>query len=358
MSFRKKRTVLLSSVVILFVLMILDASIRKEEMLEMFSEQFVNVQRTEAHEQTLHGETAEEQRQVEMDRQGIEEVLLTGIGVNMSIQRAGGEKIRLEYNVKVSGSSKEKLAAELNRITVQAETKDGKLMFRALSAGKPIHSDWVFMEYTLYLPDSLSLRVENEGGAVRVQAARGDVKVKLARGMLEILDVEGNISVESSLSNIYVADIVGNLDLNSHNGQTNAEQIQGKVHLQNQYDQTRIRKIQGGVTGTTLAGSIQVEEISGPVALQGRETAIQAANVLGDLQLLAKTGEIRLLIPEKEGYRLDAAATNGRILTHLPLPMVTDRDGEYTERIKGIIGEGAWKADVKADSADIIIQHK
>ncbi|MFC4775499.1 DUF4097 family beta strand repeat-containing protein [Paenibacillus sp. GCM10023252] len=358
MAGRKKRTVLIAAAALLFIMMIVDVSIRKEELLERFGEQFVHVSRTEAYEGALHGETAEVKQQLEVDRQGIEEVLLTGNGVNVSVQRAEGEEIRLEYVVKISASTKEKAAAKLKLIEVRPESTEGRLKFNAMLEGEPIHSDWVSVEYTLYLPDSLKLWVENEGGAVRIQGIQGDVEVLLARGMLEVLKVEGDVAVESSLGHVDVSGIAGDITLNNDNGQTNAEQIQGSVKLDTSYDHTQIRQVKGRVNGETQFGSIRVDDILGPVSLHGNETAIHASSIRGDLRVASNDGAVTLLVSDMTGYQLDAAATYGRILSHLPLAIVRDRAGDYTERMQGIVGEGTWKADVKAESADIIIQHR
>lgn len=355
---RKKRMVLLSSVALMLLLAVLDISIRKEELFEVFGEQFMNEQKTEAYQQAHQDVTSTTQHQMEIDRQDIKEVLLSSIRGNITVKRAADQMIHLKYTVKASASDKEAAQNKGDAVTIEEEMDKGQLTLTAEAGGKSIDYNNVSIDYELQIPDVMKLKIDNEEGTVRIHGLQGDIDASSDRGMMEIVDVQGHLSVNSSYGNIYLSDIKGNVELDNRYSNAIIDRAEGSVRLYSQSGRITISNIDGKVTGETENGFVLLREISGPVEVVGYSSELQLENIRGDTKITSEAGIATFILPESDGYRVDAAVRGGRILTQLPLPIQEDMDGDYDVQMNGVVGNGEWSLDVKAEFGDIMFHVK
>jgi hypothetical protein len=360
MSFRKKRIVLLASVVTLLILSILDISIRKGEGFEAFNEQFLNKQKTDAYVQAHQDVIVTTELQLEINRKDIKEVSLSSIGGKISVKRADDSVIRLEYIVTASALDVDAANRKRDAVKVKEEVKDGRLSLVTQANGRAISRDTVSVDYVLHLPDEMKLVLDNEAGAVRISGITGDVDATSSRGLLEIIDVEGEFTVESSDGSVYLSDITGNIDLKNNHSRVNIDHTKGAILLNTQEGQTLVTNIQGSITGNTEFGHVYLREITGSVELNSRGADIQLDHIRGDSRLVSESGNTTFILPEVEveGYELDATVSGGKIHTQLPLPNKDDKFGDYESHMNGVVGKGTWKVEVTARSGDIIFQVK
>lgn len=358
MTFRKKKGLLLASVAALLLLAILDVTFRKEEVFEIFGLQFVNAAKTEAHGQAHPDVTAAASRQVQAEAQGVQAVDLSGTRGNMAVKRSEDSAIRLEYTVTAEGKDKETADRRLQAIQVKKELRDGTLHWITDANGKEVDYRSVTIDYVLYVPDGLKLRLGNESGDVRIHGIRGDVEAGSDHGVLEVAGVTGNLSVEIGHGSLYVTEIAGNIDLSGRFAEVHMDRIKGDVVLDNEFGHTFITRLEGKVAGQAVQGSLHLRDSSGTVELDSRISDVVLDRVRGDIRVTSVSGGITVILAEAEGYRLDAAVQGGRIHSPLPTPVEQVREGEYTSRLQGSVGSGTWKVDVKARPGDITIHSK
>lgn len=358
MSFRKKRSLLLASVAALLLLSILDISFRKEEIFEEFGIQFVNVEKTEAHEKAHEAATATDRRKAEVNGQGVKEVVLNAAKAKVTVKRSDTAAIKLEYSVTAVGDDQGEADRRKDAIQVKEELRDGTLTWLSTANGKEISYDFVTVDYDLYVPDGMQLRLGNESGDVMVQGIQGDVKAKVDRGMLEIVNVVGLVTAESSFGNLYIAGIQGNVTLANRYSDVNMERVTGAVLLDSEFSRVMVTDLEGDVSGMTKQGSVLIRDHKGSVELTGQAADLVLNHVRGDIRVQTVSGDISLILPEAEGYTLDAAVSGGRIQTSLPFPVEKLENGEYTSGLKGALDKGTWKVDAKARFGDVSIHLK
>ncbi|MDF2815182.1 MAG: hypothetical protein K0Q81_1382, partial [Paenibacillus sp.] len=309
MSFRTKRIVLLSTVALLLTLSIVDIFTRKEEMFQLFNDQFFNEQKTAAYHQAHKGVTATSRQQLEINRKDIKEVALASAGGKVTVKRADHAAIRLQYEITATGANTDAANRRRDAVQVTEEMNEGRLTLVTKVDGKTVDPDSVTIEYVLSVPDAVKVKIDNDEGEVRISGIKGDVEASSDRGSMEIVDVRGNLSASSSYGSLYLSDIMGRVELKNNYSYVNADHIEGAVALNGRAGNTFLNRIAGDVTAETNNGAIHLREITGSVTLASQASDLQLDRILGDMSITAEAGTTILILPANKGYKLDAAVS-------------------------------------------------
>ncbi|WP_309122039.1 DUF4097 family beta strand repeat-containing protein [Paenibacillus sp.] len=353
MTFRKKRLVILSSVAVLFCLLVLDLWVKKEEMFEAFGSQFLHAAKTNAYDEAHRDVTVAAERQLTIDGQGVKEVLLAGDRGKISVRRAEASQIELRYTVTAVGRNEASAKERAEDAAVEEKVEAGRLTLTPSA-----ESDAVTIDYVLSIPDGTKLRVESEDGSIDIRGTTGDVEVTSVRGKADVVDVVGQVSAKAVNGHAYLADVRGNVDLSNEYGSATIESVEGAVTLGSRSGDTYLSRIEGAVSGNVNGGSVRFDEISGPVAVTGTEAALRLERIRNDVRLDAESGQIRLILSEAEGYAVNATVIDGWIQAPPSLPVEADPAGTHEARAQGVVGSGAWNMDVRAVSTDVVIHVK
>ncbi|HZG58401.1 hypothetical protein [Paenibacillus sp.] len=349
------RTLLLSSVASMFLLLILDVWIKKEEMFESFAAQFVNAERTEqiAADRQAVRQTAE--RRVEVPANGIETVSLAVERGNIAVRRSDGASIMLQATVTAAGADAETAGRRLDQVQVAERVENGVLTFRSTHEDMASGREAVTIDYALSVPDGVAVRVELDRGNVDVSGVRSDVETKTGRGVADIVGVTGDVTATVSEGELYVAGIEGSVTLSNRNGTATVEDVTGDVALDAYASSTYVSRIDGAVEGTVAQGAAQVRDVSGPLALTGRVANLRLGGLRGDADISAEYGKLRLYMTEPEGYALQATVDGGVIRTRLPIAIKSDSERPHLSRMNGVVGDGTWKITIDAAATDVIL---
>ncbi|MCD1258004.1 DUF4097 family beta strand repeat protein [Paenibacillus athensensis] len=359
MSFRIKKIVLLPVVVLLFLGLIVDIRVGKEQMLEHFGDRFVNEQRADAYREEQTGTTASAERELEIrPNEQIKEVALTGLRGTIAVQRSVDASIRLHYSVKASGPDRETASRRLDAVKVDEAVAGGRIDLTARSDGKTINPDIIAVDYRLELPDAVNLVLTSTGDTVQIRDIRGDVEAISDVGSLALIGVTGKLKVKLANGSAYLSAITGDIELDNRNGTVNIEDVKGNLVLTSRIGRNIVAKLTGNVTGTAESGPIQLQDVTGDVLLNGQDAYLQTERIHGHTQVTADRGDVTLLLSAGEGYTLEAAVDGGRIQTMLPSDVQVMKDGDYAYRMDGVIGAGTWKLSAKARSGDIHVYLK
>lgn len=359
MYLRTKRTVLLASVAVLFVMPFMDISFREEELFQQFGDQFFNEQKTEAFHQAHKVVTATAGRLLEVNGPNIKEVALSSAGGKVAVKRADNAAIRLQYTITASGANEDTANRRRDAVQVKEETSEGRLTLVTMADGKKVDPDHVTIDYVLSVPDGVKVKIDNDHGEVHIGGVIGDVEASSDGGFMEIVGVRGNLSASSSYGSLYLTDITGRTELKSKHSNVNADHVQGAFVLNSQGGHTFLNGIKGKVTGETYNGTIHLREITGSVAVASRYSDLQLDRIFGDMNVTAHSGHTRLIFPANQGYSLEAEVIEGRIQTQLPLPTEHIKGEEDITRMKGAVGDGARSSvQVKASFGDVFIHYR
>lgn len=223
------------------------------------------------------------------------------------------------------------------------------------------------------------------GATVRVDARRGDVKVR---------DITGAVNVTVDRGNVELADVGGNAKLDIRRGSLTAQRVKGGVELDGRGDDIQVTDIEGDVVirgeyGGNIGfanlkkvlrftsnrtdmevqrlpgkvdmslGSLTITEPSGPITVRtsekeiriedfdnsvhitNRNAAIELSSkkaLNGDIDVDNKTGNVQLTLPTNSHFTIDASARSGEVSTEFP--EIGNRHDNDTGTMNGTVGKG------------------
>jgi hypothetical protein len=82
-----------------------------------------------------------------------------------------------------------------------------------------------------------------------------------------------------------------------------------------------------------------MDEVSGDVRLQDENGEIEVGmRSLGNVQIDGRSGDLRLSVPDKAGFRLEARARDGEIQSDFPELKIDN--GDHESKASGTVGSG------------------
>ncbi|MFD0674629.1 DUF4097 domain-containing protein [Cohnella sp. GCM10027633] len=351
--FRKKKTLLLLLVAALFCLMIAEIWKGKEKPFETFLRPFVNVEKSDKYAQRQRETVAKTDKELAIPRGDFSEVSLSGTGGRISVGRSADAEVRLRYTIAAHAAGEATAVRKRDAIRVEQAAESGRLTLKATANGKRPDSDDIVIDYELLVPDGMNVRIDSENATVRVEGTVGDAAVSGVAELVEIVGVQGDVSATSDYGNVYISGITGNVTLVNLAADANVTDIRGNVAIDNESGRNFVGRVEGKVSGVTHGGPVYAREIDGSVELDSRNADLQLEDVRGDVRVEAVNGKTTLILPADAGYALNAYTNGGRFRTTLPIPVESAGKGEYA--LRGIVGDGKWRAEVTSRSGNIVI---
>lgn len=356
--FRKKRTLLLLSVAVLFCLMIVDIWTSKAQPFEQFGKPFVNERKTDARDASRREAVATAEKELAIPRGDFAEVALSSVVEGrISVNRSEDATIRLRYTITATARDADLANRKRDAVQIDQVDQDGRLTLKASVNGKRVDwNDETTIDYVLLVPDGMNVRVESENATVRIEGTVGDATALAFGELLEFVDVQGNVTASSDHGNVYLSDITGDVELINRSADANLIDIQGNVAIDNHSGRNFLRSIAGTVSGETKGGPVYMWDINGAVELSSRNGDLQLEDVRGDIRVTADNGKTSVILPADSGYRLNAVTAGGRFRTTLPFPIESERKGDYS--LRGTVGDGQWQVNVTSEDGNIVIYAK
>ena len=187
--------------------------------------------------------------------------------------------------------------------------------------------------------------------------------------------MDGGITVQGHAQDITLTEITGPVNLSGEFfGATHLEHINGAIRFHtSRTDLQFVRldgeteisssgisadQVLGPVVVTTSNRNVSLDRLAGDIAVTNKNGSIDltAAPTLGTITLEDRNGSIKLTLPEKANFSIQADTTNGSIDTDLKLPMQAgpQNDGHHST-LTGSSGPGGPEVRVTTTNDDISI---
>jgi DUF4097 and DUF4098 domain-containing protein YvlB len=155
--------------------------------------------------------------------------------------------------------------------------------------------------FILTVPKSMSVRVGNGYGIVRVDSVR-EATIRNSHGEVFATDVQGPCSVETSYEGVEVQRIAGECRVINSHGDVRAGSIGGDLWIETSYAEARVedaagkadirgsnvdvdaRRVTGAVTVDTSYEKVFLADV-GPAEITAKNTAVTAEDVRGNLSI-------------------------------------------------------------------------
>ena len=235
-------------------------------------------------------------------------------------------------------STRPQISANGSTVTIDANTQ---------GAG----DHWVSTDLDISIPRKASIVVSTRHGDVGIIGREGTAEVTNQRGEVSITDLTGSAVLNLDHSAARISDGGGDVTIQGRANDVSLQDIKGAVRLDGDFMETvklsRIAKTVSFKSSRTDmdfarlegdlnldSGDLEADNVSGPLRLRTRSKDITINGItsdvhlqnengavelhvskLGNVEISNAKGDIRLFVPEKASFQLNAQAHDGEIQT-------------------------------------------
>ena len=208
---------------------------------------------------------------------------------------------------------------------------------------------WVSTNLDISVPRKASVVLTTKHGDVSVMGRDGGADVTSQHGEVAITDLSGALILNLSHSSARVLQIGSDVTIQGRANDVSVEDVKGAVRLNGDFmESVKLARIAKGVSFkssrtdmdfTQLEGSLNLDSgdleadgVNGPVRLRTRSKDIRLngtssdlhlenengaievhVNKMGSMEIKNSRGDIRVFLPEKAGFQVEAQARDGEI---------------------------------------------
>jgi hypothetical protein len=230
------------------------------------------------------------------------------------------------------------------------------------------------------------IHVASLKAAVTATANHGDIELSAITGpgtlhinnngsSISAHSIDGGISIQGRAQDVTLSDIAGAVAITGEFfGTTHLEHINGAIRFHTSRTDLQFARLDGeteisgsGITADQVLGpivlntsnrNITLDRLAGDIAVTNRNGTIDltAAPALGNITVEDRNDSIRVTLPEKANFAIEADATNGNIDTDLKLPTQAgpQNDGHHTT-LTGSSGAGGPQVRITTTNGDISV---
>lgn len=290
-------------------------------------------------------------------------------------------------------SSKESDAQAINtQTTPQLEITGPNVTVNANTQGAG--QKGVVSDLEVYLPKNIAVEISTRRGDTNISGREADIKVNssrgdlivdqikgnimatLRKGSLRASNINGNITTEGRLDDLVAMDVTGSVSCNGdvfgevklskvakgvafHSSRTDLDMAKLDGDLDIDGSDLRANNFTGPTHLTVRAKDVNLENANGELRVQGEvgDVTVQLADKmpLGNVEVNTNRGNVRLTVPAKAGFQLDANTRRGSFTSDYPEFGNTESDRGPTV-VKGTVGKSSSKIVVSTDVGDINIR--
>ena len=210
---------------------------------------------------------------------------------------------------------------------------------------------WVSTDMDISIPRKASVVVSTHHGDVSIMGRDGTAQITSQDGEVSVSDLNGALTLNLDKSSARVSQVSSDVSIQGRANDISLEDVKGGVRLDGDFMESvklsRIRKpvnFKSSRTDMDFAkldgylnldsGDLEASSVSGPLRLRTRSKDIMLngvtndvhledengaveihLNKLGTVEVSNSKGDIRIYVPEKAGFQVDAQARDGEIQT-------------------------------------------
>jgi DUF4097 and DUF4098 domain-containing protein YvlB len=290
--------------------------------------------------------------------------------VNVSVST--DDQLRVTVRKKIR-ADEQKQADQWNASTKPQINVSGNLItVSANTAGAGDHP--VIADLEVSIPRKAALTIASKRGAVSVMGRDGAVDISNQKGDVAVEDVDGNVNLNLDHSSARVNNVGGDVSVDGRSNEVSLNDVKGFAHLNGEFSESlKLSKIGKTVTfkssRTDLEfakldgdldldqGDLRAKDLAGPLRLVTRSKDVNLERVSGDarvsnengsidfqltgagnVQIDNRQGDIKVMVPDKLGFRVDARSRGGEVQSDFENLKIENGDNAGT--IMGTIGSG------------------
>jgi DUF4097 and DUF4098 domain-containing protein YvlB len=208
---------------------------------------------------------------------------------------------------------------------------------------------WVSSDLDIAVPRKGSVVLSTSHGDVSIMGRDGNADVTSQNGDVSVTDLNGNLALNLEHSSARVSQVSSDVTIQGRANDVSIEDVKGTVHLDGDFmESVKLSRIakpvsfkstrtdmdfsqlngylnldSGDLEATSITGpfrlrtrskDIMLNGISNEVHVENQNGAVEVhVNKLGGLDIKNSKGDIRIFVPAKSGFQLEAQAHDGEI---------------------------------------------
>jgi len=219
------------------------------------------------------------------------------------------------------------------------------------------------------------IAVNNGFGSIQIQDVHGNADIATQNGSVTVHGVDGSLKVSSSFGSVVASDIKGHADIRNQNGRIDVVDVGGNAILRTSFASIRAERIKGKADIENANGSVQLEDVGSDATVRTSFASVFASGVRGAIDINNQNGaigvsqvgpscrpislhtsfsSIKVAVPSKASYSVNARTTFGRISSELPITTHTNTE----DTLVGNIGSGGCKMELVNSNGSITIDRE
>jgi DUF4097 and DUF4098 domain-containing protein YvlB len=218
-------------------------------------------------------------------------------------------------------------------------------------------------------------RLANRHARIRASRINGDVTVEASHTEVTAEDLGSTATIETSYRPIFVKDVKGRLSIEAKSSEIEVRDVMGNLDVDNANRSVTAVGIGGGVSLTAKKGEVRLEEITGPIQLDSSYHPVRIRNFQsslrvssehapfyvststlgGEIRLTTSYGDVRLTLPPKSSFLLEAKVTGGEVLSDFRQNGWEETTRNEALELRGSVGVGGSPIIIETSYGDIRI---
>ena len=270
----------------------------------------------------------------------------------------------------------------------QISTSGQMVTLQANTRGAGDH--WVSSDMDISIPRKASVTISTHHGDVSIMGRDGAVQISSQDGEVSVSDLNGALTLNLDKSSARVSQVSSDVTVQGRANDISLEDIKGAVRLDGDFmESVKLSRIAKPVNFKTSrtdmdftkldgylnldSGDLEASSVNGPLRLRTRSKDIMLngvtndvhledengaveihLNKLGSLEVSNSKGDIRIYVPQKAGFQVDAQARDGEIQTDFNSLKVDNNDNRATA--SGSVNGGGPRMVIKNEHGTIEIR--
>ena len=249
---------------------------------------------------------------------------------------------------------------------------------------------WVSSDLDIALPRKASVVLSTKHGDISIMGRDGNADVTSQSGDVSVTDLNGSVTMSLDHSSARVSQVTSDVTIQGRANDISIEDVKGTVHLNGDFMETvKLSRISKPVSFKSSrtdmdfsqlegylnldSGDLEATSVTGPFRLRTRSKDIMLNGVSNDVRVLNENGaveihmnkvagmevknakgDIRIFVPEKAPFQLDAQDRDGEIQSDFS--QVTVNNGEDHSTATGSVNGGGPRMSLANEHGGIEIR--
>jgi DUF4097 and DUF4098 domain-containing protein YvlB len=291
----------------------------------------------------------------------------------INLSTSNDNRLHLTVHKRISAESEEDAVKWDKSTQPQINVSGQTVTVNANTQGAGDH--WVSTDLDIAVPRKASVVVSTSHGDISIMGRDGNADVTSQNGDVSVTDLNGSLTLDLQHSSARVSQVLSDVTVQGRANDVSIEDIKGTVHLDGDFmESVKLSRIakpvsfkstrtnmdlsqlsgylnldSGDLEATNVVGpfrlrtrskDIMLNGISNDVHVQNENGAVEVhVNKLGGLDIKNAKGDIRIFLPAKTGFQLEASARDGEIQTDFNDLKITNGD-EHSSANGSVNGGG------------------